>query len=87
MATFYHCAKCGDEFLTHDNMPSGDEIEPICDSCGHPYQCGICNDYFYPTVHTTLEGVVFVGQTDYCPPCYARECMPIDEEMALAEGE
>lgn len=72
MATFYHCKECGDEFLDMDNM---DEDFLFCRRCGYGYECGICGDYFKPTVHETIDGVIFEGQTDYCPPCYARECV------------
>lgn len=72
MAAFYDCKQCGNEFLGPDNIPIDDEsVEPICERCGLPYECGICGDLFYPTVHTTIDGAVFTGNCDYCPPCSA----------------
>lgn len=87
MAAFYECEKCGREYLGPDTIPTDADGDGdlICDRCGSPYICGMCGDFFYPIVHESLEGVIFEGQADYCSPCNARECMPLDEEMALAE--
>ena len=64
-------------------MDDIDEDFLFCHRCGYGYECGICGDYFKPTVHETIDGVIFEGQTDYCLPCYARECVSIEEEMEL----
>ena len=81
MAAFYECSKCGSEFLGHDHIPDDDEIRPICDRCQYLYHCGICGDSFQPTVHITIDNVVFTGQTDYCPACCTRELMTLVEEL------
>ena len=81
MATFYHCKQCECEFLGADELPDDEFL--LCDRCMGVYECGICGDYFRPVTHETIDCVIFEGQADYCSPCYARECMPIDEEMAL----
>lgn len=86
MAQFLQCKQCEQEFLASDGyLPSDDDDVipyPICDRCGRPYICGICGDLFYPVV-AEVDGVIFEGSADYCPPCDARECMPLEEEMAL----
>ena len=81
MATFYHCKQCECEFLGHDELPDDEFL--LCDRCNDIHRCGICGDFFRPIPFVEIAGVTVDNQTDYCEPCYARECMPIEEEMAL----
>ena len=80
MTTFLHCKGCGREYLG-----SAMEVEDFqyCRRCDPVRECGICFDLFIPTPYVTIAGVRVEYQTAYCEPCYARECVSLDEEVEL----
>lgn len=84
MAAFYNCKQCECEFLGHDELPDDEFL--LCNQCNDVHQCGICGDFFRPNTHRMIAGELVDWQTDYCEPCYARECVTLDEEIALNEG-
>ena len=88
MARFYECSKCDREFLGRNNIPDHEDgVMPVCERCQYPYPfiCGICGDPFHPgIIAMTPDGEPVSGSTQFCQPCYAREVVPVEEEMALA---
>ena len=82
MARFYQCSECEKEFLGSDDIPDHEDgVEPICELCGYVYVCGFCGDTFRPLIFKTINGGIFTDNADYCPPCYARECVSVEEEI------
>ena len=84
MAAWYECSQCNREFLGPDLIPIEDDgVKPVCENCPPFYECGICGDGFRPEIYVLPDGSITTGNCDYCPPCYAREVVPIEEGMAL----
>ena len=51
----------------------------------HPlHVCEICHDPYLVEVFEGPDGELLHGSQHFCSPCYARECVSPDEELALA---
>ena len=71
MAAFYNCTHSDREFLECDNIPiEDDKVEPVCDRCQYMYICENCGGTFQPLLHRTIDGILFIGDENYCPSCY-----------------
>ena len=92
MASFYHCEECGKEFLGPEHIPDTEAgVEPLCERCmpENRFICGICGDYFDPLMLPPIEpgGEPIEGNADFCPTCYAEECVTLEEQIALASSD
>ena len=48
------------------------------------HTCDICHDNYLLEIFEGPDGELLHSSEDFCPPCYARECVSPDEELALA---
>ena len=52
----------------------------------HPlHLCVECKDWYLLDVYEDPDGELIHGSQAYCPSCYARECVSLDEELAMSE--
>ena len=83
-ATFIHIA----DPVTFDEPVSIDKRDPRAwVVLEHPlHKCEMCGDRYLLEVYETPDGELIHGSQDFCSPCYARECVSPDEELAMSEG-
>ena len=47
------------------------------------HECKMCDERFLLEAYETPDGELIHGSEHFCPPCYARECVSPDEEVAM----